>query len=60
MSDNLSFAQQLAWDLATTLMACVTLFKAGNGLYSVFPSAEFDGDPDAIVTDYDPFEIMES
>lgn len=55
MSDNLSLAQQLAWNLATTLMACVTLFKAGNGLFSVCPSAEFDGDPDTIVTEYDPF-----
>ncbi len=55
MSDNLSLAQQLAWNLATTLMVCVTLFRAGNGLFSVCPSVEFDGDPDAIVTEYDPF-----
>jgi hypothetical protein len=54
MSDNLNLAQQFAWDLATTLMACITLFK-GEGGYGVVPSAEFDGDPDTIVREYDPF-----
>lgn len=58
MSD-LNLAQELAWSLATTLMACITLFKAEGG-YSVVPSAEFDGDPDTIVRDYDPFEVMSS
>jgi hypothetical protein len=56
MSDSLSLAQELAWNLATTLMVCVTLFKAGNGLFSVCPSAEFDGDAEAIICIYDPFE----
>ena len=56
MSENLSLAQQLAWNLASTLMVCVTLFKAGNGLFSVCLSAEFDGDPDAILCIYDPFD----
>lgn len=37
-------------------MVCVTLFKAGNGLFSVCLSAEFDGDPDAILCIYDPFD----
>jgi len=55
MSQSLDAAQTYAWSLATTLMVCVTLFKAGNGFFSVCPSAEFDGDPDTIVTEYDPF-----
>jgi len=41
--------------LATTLMVCTTLFKAGNGFFSVWPSSEFDGDPDMIVAEDDPF-----
>ncbi len=54
MSDNLSLAQSFAWNLANTLMVCVTLFRAGE-LYSVVPSSEFDGDPETIVREYDPF-----
>jgi hypothetical protein len=54
MSDNLSLAQNLAWNLANTLMACVTLYRAGP-FYGVVPSSEFDGDPDTIVREYDPF-----
>jgi hypothetical protein len=56
MSDSLSLAQELAWNLATTLMVCVILFKAGNGRFSVCPSAEFDGDAEAIICIYDPFD----
>ena len=50
----LSTAQALAWNLATTLMACITLFKAADG-YSVTPTAEFDGDAETVVHEYDPF-----
>jgi hypothetical protein len=59
MSQSLSLAQDVAWNLATTLMVCVTLFKADIG-YGVLPSSEFDGDPESIIYDYDPFEIMYS
>ena len=51
---SLQVAQQLAWNLATTLMACITLFKAGDG-FGVLPSAEFDGDPATVVHEYDPY-----
>lgn len=51
---SLHIAQRHAWSLARTLMVCVTLFRAGNG-YSVVPASEFDGDPDSIVREYDPF-----
>ena len=54
---SLSLAQRSALSLAKTLMVCVTLFKAGTG-YGVMPSSEFDGDPETIVHDYDPFELM--
>jgi hypothetical protein len=35
MSQSLSLAQEVAWNLATTLMVCVTLFKTdlGFGVY---------------------------
>ena len=51
---TLPIAQGLAWSLATSLMACVVLFRAGPG-YGVMPADEFDGDPAAIVTEYDPW-----
>ena len=36
-------------------MVCITVFKAGTG-YGVMPTAEFDGDPAAVVHEFDPFE----
>jgi hypothetical protein len=54
MSQNLNLAQQFAWSLASSLMACITLFRADGG-YAVIPSDEFDGDPDTIVREYDPW-----
>ncbi|MFZ5730310.1 MAG: hypothetical protein ACOY4G_13270 [Pseudomonadota bacterium] len=51
---SLSLAQRSAWSLAKTLMVCVTLFKAGSG-FGVIPSSEFDGDPESIVHEYDPW-----
>lgn len=50
---SLPTAQQFAWNLATTLMVCITLFKAGNG-YGVMPEGEYDGDPAAVIHVYDP------
>ena len=52
---SLSLAQKNAWSLAKSLMVCITLFKAGSG-YGVMPSSEFDGDPAAVVHEFDPFE----
>ena len=54
MANNLQLAGQVALDLATTLMICVTLFKTELG-YGVVPSEEFDGDPATIVHEYDPY-----
>lgn len=53
MSD-LSLAQNHALDLARTLMVPVTLFEV-DGEIGVMPSAEYDGDEDAIINEYDPF-----
>ena len=51
---SLQTAQSFAWDLATSLMVCVILFRTVDG-YGVLPASEFDGDPGAIITEYDPF-----
>ena len=51
---SLFTAQKFAWSLATSLKVCITLFKTTNG-YGVLPSAEFDGDVETVVREYDPF-----
>jgi hypothetical protein len=51
---TLAVAQELAWSLATSLMAYVALVRAG-GSYGVMPAAEFDGGPSAILCEHDPF-----
>jgi len=51
---SLTIAQRHAWSLARTLMVCVTLFHAGKD-YAAVPSAEFDGDADSVIHEYDPF-----
>lgn len=51
---SLSTAQKLAWSLATSLMVCITLFRAADG-YGVSPTTEFDGSADSIIHEYDPF-----
>ncbi len=51
----LSTAQEFAWSLATTLMTCIVIFRAGEG-YGAMPTAEFDGDPTTLVAEFDPYE----
>lgn len=55
---SLQLAQRCAFDLAKTLLVCVVLIQTDAG-YSVMVASEFDGPIEAIVHDYDPFEIME-
>lgn len=55
MSKSLPLAQEFAWSLATSLMACVTLFSTDGG-YGAVPTAEFDGDDAMVVHVYDPWE----
>ena len=54
MSQALSTAHAQAWNLATTLMLCITVFQVGKGEFGVRPSAEYDDDPAAIVHGFDP------
>jgi hypothetical protein len=48
-------AHAYAFSLATTLMAVIIIFRAGDGTLSVTPANEFDGDETEIVTEIDPF-----
>ena len=50
----LKTAQSLAWSLARTLMTVIVLVRTDKG-YAVMPWAEFDGNPDRVVQEYDPF-----
>ncbi|MCA1530518.1 MULTISPECIES: hypothetical protein [Bradyrhizobium] len=59
MSHNLALAQNHAFDLARTLMVPVILFQTESE-FGVMVSSEYDGDQDAIVHDYDPWQIMDS
>ena len=56
MPQTLNFAYLRAWNLATTLMVCITVFKTGSGEYGVMPSTEYDGDPASIIHEFDPFQ----
>ena len=48
-------AHAFAFSLATTLMAVIVIFRAGDGTLSVMPASEYDGDPSQIVRELDPF-----
>ena len=50
---SLKQAHAFAFSLATTLMAAIVVFRAGDGTLSVTPAAEYDGDDAAIVGDVD-------
>ena len=56
MSNDLSLAQNHAFQLARTLMVPVTLFRSG-GEFGVLPSAELEGDEVEALIEYDPFHI---
>lgn len=52
---TLATAQSLALNLSRTLMTIIALIKTEHGYYAM-PSSEFEGHPDMIVREYDPFE----
>jgi hypothetical protein len=56
VSQTLSQAHDRGWNLVTTLMVAVLVFKAGDGEFGVMPAAEYDGDAAAIVHEIDPYE----
>ena len=55
MSNNLPLAQEFAWSLATSLMACVTLFRSEGG-YGAMLTNEFEGAEEMVINVYDPWE----
>lgn len=52
---SLTDAHAFAFSLASTLIAAIIIFKAGDGTLSVTPASEYDGDAAAIVHEIDPF-----
>lgn len=52
---SLAQTHAFAFSLATTLMAVIVIFRAGDGTVSVTPAAEYDGDSTAILGEIDPF-----
>jgi hypothetical protein len=52
---SLNDAHAFAFSLATTLMAAIIIFRAGDGTLSVTPASEYDGDIVAVVHEIDPF-----
>lgn len=52
---SLNDAHAFAISLATTLMAAIIIYQAGDGTLSVTPASEYDGDTAAIVYEIDPF-----
>ena len=51
---SLTDAQAFAYSLATSLMAAIVIFRAGDGTHSVTPADEFDGDAE-VVAEINPF-----
>jgi hypothetical protein len=56
MSQALSAAYACGWSLATTLMVYVVVFRAGDDDFGVMTTAEYDGDPDLILQEFDPHQ----
>ena len=52
---SLNAAHAFSLSLATTLMAAIVIYRAGDGTLSVTPASEYDGDDTAIVSEIDPF-----
>lgn len=55
MPNDLSLAQNHAYQLARILMAPVTLFRSDDG-FGVLPSAELDEGEVEALAEYDPFD----
>ena len=52
MSQALETAHLRAWNLATTLVVCVIVFKAGDS-FGFMPTSKYDGDVE-VVYEFDP------
>nr|WP_309402231.1 hypothetical protein [Aminobacter niigataensis]WMD00170.1 hypothetical protein RAR13_28270 [Aminobacter niigataensis] len=55
MSQELSLAQNHAWNLARTLMTPVILFKVDEDAYGVLPANDLDEDEVHALYLYDPY-----
>lgn len=55
MSTSLKTAQAYAWSLARSLMVCIIVFRAEDGMFGAMPATEWEGDPDHILAEFDPF-----
>lgn len=50
----LATARKYGFNLSRTLMTIVILIRSGRD-YQAIPLAEYDGSPDLIIAEYDPF-----
>ncbi|HEY8137575.1 MAG TPA: hypothetical protein VIF61_07020 [Methylocystis sp.] len=55
MSQALNTAYACGWSLATTLMTCVVVFRAGDDDFGIMTTAEYDGDPESVIHEFDPW-----
>ena len=56
MSQALNAAYARGWNLATTLMDYVVVFRIGDDDFGVMLAAEYDGDLELILHEYDPYQ----
>ncbi|MDH7975314.1 hypothetical protein QH494_24270 [Sphingomonas sp. AR_OL41] len=54
---SLTLAQVYGWNLARTMMASIFIFSISETLFGVAEAREFDGDPETVVRDYDPYGL---
>ena len=53
MSQALNAAYARGWNLATTLMDYVVVFRIGDDDFGVMLAAEYDGDPQLLLHEFD-------
>lgn len=56
MSKSAKTAHAHGLSLAKTLMVCIVVFQAENGEFGAMPTSDYDGDPAAIIHEFDPFQ----
>lgn len=50
----LATARQFGFNLSHTLMTVIVLIRTDKGYYAM-PAADYDGNPEHIISEYDPF-----
>lgn len=56
MPQSITLAYARGWDLASTLLVCTVVIRTSDSTFGVMPASDYDGDPVAIVHEFDPFE----